>query len=172
MLASPRRLSFTGLFKDEVDAVRDAIGTLDRKIAETEQRLRQDQDKREREQEAARRREQVAPRTAVMLFSAARWNEDGQICTGPQYGIVKLPVELAKEACARNLAVRIDDPRYHQLRQTELAPYGQAWAKPLPQDTTVDLDHPDAPPTSGLAGVAEWIGPAQVGTAVVSSARW
>jgi hypothetical protein len=29
----------------------------------------------------------------------------------------------------------------------------------LPQDTTVDLDRPDAPRTPELAGVSEWIGP-------------
>jgi hypothetical protein len=97
-------------------------------------------------------------RTSVMLFQSSRWNEGGQICTGPQYGIVKLPAPLAKEACSRNLAVRIDDPRYFKLRETELQPYGMSWAKPLPQDTTVDLDHPDALPTPELPG-AEWVGP-------------
>jgi hypothetical protein len=111
-------------------------------------------------------------RTAVMLFQASRWSEGDQVCTGPQYGIVKLPVELAKQACARNLAVRTDDPRYFRLRETEAQPYGMAWAKPLPQDTVVDLDHPDAPPTPEPAAASEWIGPAQVGVATISSARW
>jgi hypothetical protein len=60
-----------GRLWDEVDATRTAIGTLDRKIAETEQRFRQDQDRAAREQEAKRRRTQVEEARKVAAEVAA-----------------------------------------------------------------------------------------------------
>jgi hypothetical protein len=248
-----------GRLRDEKDALVDAIGRVDAKIAEAEQRIATDRERTAREKEAAERRRQIeaadaaaqdfaaaaerlvatlqplapvslaagaaasntkyltdqlslgvaaglaecrsyiarvasgtvaivaepiriappppAPdveRIAVMLFQASRWNEpDGVTDTGARNGIVKLPVAVAERACVRNLAVRIDSERYHKLRASEVEPYGQQWAKPLPQDTVVDLDHPDAPATvpEKSAWTDEWVGPPTVGFAIATPVR-
>jgi hypothetical protein len=113
-------------------------------------------------------------RIAVMLFQASRWNEpNGVTDTGARNGIVKLPVAVAERACARNLAVRIDSERYRKLRASEVEPYGQQWARPLPQDTVVDLDHPEAPATAPEKSpwTDEWVGPPTIGVAIASPAR-
>ena len=51
--------NITSRLRDEVDATRDAISTLTRRIAETEAEIGAERDKAAREQEAACRREQI-----------------------------------------------------------------------------------------------------------------
>jgi hypothetical protein len=112
------------------------------------------------------------PRVEVMLHQASRWREGDQTCTGPKFGLVRLPTTLANEACTRHLAVRTDDPHYHKLRASEAEPYGMSWARPPVSATVVDLSNPDAPPTPESSRAGEWTGPSLAGTATLSPARW
>jgi hypothetical protein len=95
-----------------------------------------------------------------MMLESARWSEaHGEVRTVARFGIARLPIKLAELACARDWGCRPDGERYRKLVESETQPYGQQWVRPAPAHTTIDLDHPDAPPTPELAGVSEWVGP-------------
>jgi hypothetical protein len=99
-------------------------------------------------------------RASVMMLESARWNEaDGEVRTVARYGIARLPVKLAELACARDWGCRTDSERYRRLVESETAPFGQQWARPAPEHTRIDLDHPDLPPAAELPVATEWIGP-------------
>jgi hypothetical protein len=109
--AQPTKV-ITHRLKDEVDAVRDALGTLDRRITETEARIGAERDKREREQEAARRKEQIATaRLALDKLTAAA--EEAVTALQPLIGVslgvgaaassVKLLGEQAKHSTVTGL---------------------------------------------------------------------